>query len=133
MNPIAPGEDAKFVETIGFIRRHATAYDFDPVLIAAQGYQESGLDQSERSAAGAIGIMQLMPATARDLHVGIPDIEVAECNVEAGVKYLRHLRSKYFDDPAIAPFDQACFAFTAYNAERRRTSRSQHPERREIG
>ena len=116
MNAIAPGEDAKFVETIGFIRRHATAYDFDPVLIAAQGYQESRLDQSERSAAGAIGIMQLMPATARDPNVGIPDIEVAERNVEAGVKYLRHLRDAYFSDPAVTPFDQACFAFAAYNA-----------------
>ena len=57
-----------------------------------------------------------MPATARDPNVGIPDIEVAERNVEAGVKYLRHLRSEYFDDSAIAPFDQACFAFAAYNA-----------------
>jgi membrane-bound lytic murein transglycosylase MltF len=116
LNAIAPGEDAKFVETIGFIRRHATAYDFDPVLIAAQGYQESRLDQSERSAAGAIGIMQLMPATARDPSVGIPDIEVAERNVEAGVKYLRHLRDAYFGDPAIARLDQACLAFAAYNA-----------------
>jgi membrane-bound lytic murein transglycosylase MltF len=116
LNAIAPGEDAKFVETIGFIRRHATAYDFDPVLIAAQGYQESRLDQSERSAAGAIGIMQLMPATARDPNVGIPDIDVAERNVEAGVKYLRHLRDEYFSDPAITPFDQACLAFAAYNA-----------------
>ena len=116
LNAIAPGEDAKFVETIGFIRQHATAYDFDPVLIAAQGYQESGLDQSARSAAGAIGIMQLMPDTARDPNVGIPDIEVAERNVEAGVKYLRHLRNEYFSDPAITPFDQACFAFAAYNA-----------------
>jgi soluble lytic murein transglycosylase-like protein len=116
LNAIAPGEDAKFVETIGFIRTHAAAYDFDPVLIAAQGYQESRLDQSERSAAGAIGIMQLMPATALDPNVGIPDIEVAERNVEAGVKYLRHLRDVYFGDPAIKPFDQACFAFAAYNA-----------------
>ena len=116
VNAIAPGEDTKFVETIGFIRRHAAAYDFDPVLIAAQGYQESRLDQSERSAAGAIGIMQLMPATARDPNVGIPDIEMAERNVEAGVKYLRHLRDVYFGDPAITPFDQACLAFAAYNA-----------------
>jgi membrane-bound lytic murein transglycosylase MltF len=116
LNAIAPGEEPKFVETIGFIRRHAAAYDFDPVLIAAQGYQESRLDQSERSAAGAIGIMQLMPATARDTDVGISDIEVAERNVEAGVKYLRHLRNDYFGDPAIEPFDQACFAFAAYNA-----------------
>lgn len=116
LNAIAPGEDAKFVETIGFIRRHATAYDFDPVLIAAQGYQESRLDQSKRSAAGAIGIMQLMPETASDPNVGIPHIDVAERNVEAGVKYLRHLRTDYFSDPAITPFDQTCFAFAAYNA-----------------
>ncbi|MGA0616031.1 transglycosylase SLT domain-containing protein [Paracoccus sp. KR1-242] len=116
VNAIAPGEDTKFVETIGYIRRHATTYDFDPVLIAAQGYQESRLDQSKRSDAGAIGVMQVMPATARDPNVDIPDIQVAERNVEAGVKYLRHLRMVYFNDPAITPFDQACFAFAAYNA-----------------
>ena len=116
VNAVAPGEEAKFVEAIGFIRRHAATYGFDPLLIAAQGYQESGLDQSERSAAGAIGIMQLMPATARDPNVAIPDIEVAERNVEAGVRYLRHLRDEYFSDPAIASFDQACLAFAAYNA-----------------
>jgi membrane-bound lytic murein transglycosylase MltF len=116
LNAIAPGEDAKFVETIGFIRTHATAYDFDPVLIAAQGYQESRLDQSKRSPAGAIGIMQVMPKTSLDPNVSIPDIEVAERNVEAGVKYLKFLRSRYFSDPGITPFDQACFAFAAYNA-----------------
>lgn len=116
LNAIAPGEDAKFVETIGFIRQHAEAYDFDPVLIAAQGYQESGLDQSMRSAAGAIGIMQVMPETARDPNVDIPDIDVADRNVEAGVKYLWHLRDAYFSDPSISPFDRACFAFAAYNA-----------------
>ena len=116
LNAVAPGEDAKFVETIGFIRRHATAYDFDPVLIAAQGYQESRLDQSKRSPAGAIGIMQVMPATSLDPNVRIPEIEVAERNVEAGVKYLRYLRNQYFSGPAVTPFDQACFAFAAYNA-----------------
>lgn len=116
VNAIAPGEDTKFVETIGFIKRYATDYGFDPVLIAAQGYQESALDQSKRSAAGAIGIMQVMPATARDPNVGISDIDVAEHNVEAGVKYLRHLRDVYFNDPAITSFDQACLAFAAYNA-----------------
>jgi membrane-bound lytic murein transglycosylase MltF len=116
LNATAPGEEEKFLETIDFIRRHAAAYDFDPTLIAAQGYQESGLDQSVRSAVGAIGIMQVMPDTARDANVAIPDIEVAERNVEAGVKYLRHLRDTYFDDPRIGPFDQACFTFAAYNA-----------------
>ena len=116
LNAVAPGEDAKFDETIGFIRRYAAAYDFDPVLIAAQGYQESRLDQSKRSPAGAIGIMQVMPATSLDPNVSIPEIEVAERNVEAGVKYLRFLRNRYFSGPDINPFDQACFAFAAYNA-----------------
>jgi membrane-bound lytic murein transglycosylase MltF len=60
--------------------------------------------------------MQLMPATALDPNVDIPNIEVGERNVEAGVKYLRHLRDEYFGDPAITPFDQACLAFAAYNA-----------------
>ena len=116
LNAVAPDEEAKFAETIEFIRTHATAYDFDPILIAAQGYQESGLDQSVRSPVGAIGIMQVMPATARDPVVGIPDIEVADRNVEAGVKYLRHLRDVYFDGPEISRFDKACFTFAAYNA-----------------
>jgi membrane-bound lytic murein transglycosylase MltF len=116
LNATAPGEEEKFLETIDFIRRYAADYGFDATLIAAQGYQESGLDQSVRSAVGAIGIMQVMPDTARDPNVAIPDIEMADRNVEAGVKYLRHLRDSYFDDPEITPFDQACFTFAAYNA-----------------
>jgi membrane-bound lytic murein transglycosylase MltF len=115
-NALAPGEDAKFLETIGFIRAHAATYDFEMLLIAAQGYQESGLDQSKRSPVGAVGIMQIMPATARDPNVGIPDIEIAERNVEAGVKYLRFLRDRYFSDPAMSPLDRALFSFAAYNA-----------------
>ncbi len=85
-------------------------------MIVAQGYQESKLDQSKRSKAGAIGIMQVMPATANDRVVGIPDIENAESNVHAGVKYLRFLRKRYFDGPEIAPLDRVLFAFAAYNA-----------------
>jgi membrane-bound lytic murein transglycosylase MltF len=115
-NAITPEEDVKFAETIGFIRAHAEAYDFDPILIAAQGYQESRLEQSKRSQAGAIGIMQVMPATARDPVVDIPDIHIAERNVEAGVKYLRFLRDRYFNDPAIDELDQTLFPFAAYNA-----------------
>ena len=92
------------------------AYGFDPILVAAQGYQESRLDQSKRSPVGAVGIMQVMPATARDPNVGIPDIEIAERNVEAGVKYLRFLRDHYFSDPGMRDLDRALFSFAAYNA-----------------
>ena len=115
-NAIAPSESAKFTETIGFIRHHASDYAFDPILIAAQGYQESGLDQSKRSQAGAIGIMQVMPATAADPVVGIPDIDDPDRNVEAGVKYLRHLRDTWFSEPGMSELDRTFFTFAAYNA-----------------
>lgn len=115
-NAIAPGEEAKFEETIGFIRQHAGAYDLDPILIAAQGYQESRLDQSARSSAGAVGIMQLLPSTAADPSVGIADISTADRNIEAGVKYLRFLRSRYFSAPGLGALDRELLSFAAYNA-----------------
>lgn len=107
---------SRFGTTIDFIRTYADHYDFDALMIAAQGFQESRLDQKARSPMGAIGIMQLMPATANDPAIGIPDIHVAERNVEAGVKYLRLLRDRYLNDPAISRRDQVLMAFAAYNA-----------------
>lgn len=106
----------RYQETIDIIKRYAGEYDFDWMKIAAQGYQESKLDQSKRSQAGAIGIMQVMPSTAADPNVGIPDIDKAEQNVHAGVKYLRFLRNRYFNAAEIEPVDQVLFSFAAYNA-----------------
>ncbi|MFT5139368.1 MAG: membrane-bound lytic murein transglycosylase MltF [Lysobacterales bacterium] len=85
-------------------------------MIAAQGYQESRLDQNVRSSAGAVGVMQLLPSTAADKNVGIPDITQVEPNIHAGVKYLHFLRNRYFDDPSLDPFNAALFSFAAYNA-----------------
>ena len=106
----------RYENTIDLIKQYADQYDFDWLMIAAQGFQESGLDQSKRSPVGAIGIMQLMPATANDPVVSVGDVSEAEHNVHAGVKYLRHLRETYYDDDAIAPIDQVLFSFGAYNA-----------------
>ncbi|MEM7497468.1 MAG: transglycosylase SLT domain-containing protein [Pseudomonadota bacterium] len=100
----------------GFIQKYAEAYDFEPLMIAAQGFQESGLDQEKRSPAGAVGIMQLLPSTARDENVGIPDIEDPERNVEAGIKYLRFLRDRYFADEDLSPEDRVFLSLAAYNA-----------------
>ena len=108
--------EERFSEAIGLIKRYAGEYGFDAILIAAQGYQESGLDQKKRSPVGAIGIMQVMPQTARDPVVGIPEIHIAESNVNAGVKYLRFLRDRYFSDPVMDDFNQTLFSFAAYNA-----------------
>jgi membrane-bound lytic murein transglycosylase MltF len=111
------GEDRKrYDETIEIIKRYAGEYEFDWLIIAAQAYQESRFDQSKRSPAGAIGVMQLLPTTAADKAVGIPDISNLENNIHAGVKYLHWLRETYFLDEVIAPLDRVLFSFAAYNA-----------------
>src|SRR3546814_12078790 len=85
-------------------------------MIGAQGYQESRLDQSARSHAGAIGVMQLLHSTAADPNVDIPDITTERNNVHAGARYLRFLRDRYFSDPQISDFARVVFSFAAYNA-----------------
>jgi membrane-bound lytic murein transglycosylase MltF len=115
-NVLAPGEREKFKATIELIKAYADRFEFDWLLISAQAYQESQLDQRKRSPVGAVGIMQVMPQTAKDPNVAIPDIHLAEPNVHAGVKYLRFLRDRYFSDPALTPLDRTLFCFAAYNA-----------------
>jgi membrane-bound lytic murein transglycosylase MltF len=106
----------RFERTAKLIQRYAAQYDFDWLMIAAQAFQESRFDQSKRSASGAVGIMQILPSTAADPAVGIPDVSTAENNVKAGVKYLRFLHDRYYSDPEIAPLDQLLLSLAAYNA-----------------
>ncbi len=117
-------EDMKrFTALTEFFKKYATQYDFDWLLLVAQGYQESGLDQTTRSPVGAIGVMQVMPATAKDKNVGIPDIHKVEPNIHAGVKYLRFLVNQYFDEPGVDRMNRHLFAFAAYNAGPNRIQR----------
>lgn len=110
-------EIEKFQALRGYFEKHGAAYAFDNLLLAAQGYQESRLDQSERSPRGAVGIMQMLPSTAADEVVGISGIEEsADRNIEAGAKYLRHLTTTYLDDPALDPLNRSLLALAAYNA-----------------
>ena len=97
-------------------RKYADRYGFDYLMLAAQGYQESRLNQNMKSHAGAIGIMQLLPSTAADKSVGIPDISTLENNIHAGVKYLRYIIDTYFDDPEIDTANRFFFALASYNA-----------------
>jgi membrane-bound lytic murein transglycosylase MltF len=83
-------------------------------MLAAQGYQESGLDQNAKSHVGAIGIMQIMPATGAELRVG--DIRVSEANVHGGAKYMDQLMTRYFTDAKFDDANRSLFAFAAYNA-----------------
>jgi membrane-bound lytic murein transglycosylase MltF len=109
------GEDVRrFQDTIALFNRYAPRYGFDAVMLAAQGYQESRLDQNARSHVGAVGIMQIMPATGAELQVG--DIKVAESNVHAGAKYMDRLMTRYFQDAHFSEANRTLFAFASYNA-----------------
>ena len=123
-NALATDERKRYDETVELIKQYSAKYDFDWLMIAAQAYQESHFDQSKKSSAGALGIMQLLPTTAADPAVGIPDISSAEDNIHAGVKYLRWLRDTYFSDEEIDPLDRILFSFAAYNAGPGNTARA---------
>jgi len=115
-NPGTSDDFKRFQDSVDHLRLYAAEYDFDWLMIAAQAYQESRMDQTLRSPAGALGVMQLLPSTAADRNVGIPDINKLENNIHAGVKYLRFMTDRYFDDPAIDPINRTLFAFASYNA-----------------
>lgn len=115
-NALDAEDYARFQKVADIFARYGDQYGVDYLMVAAQGYQESRLDQNARSRAGAIGIMQLLPSTAADANVGIPDITTAESNIHAGIKYLDFIRKRYFSDPKMDRFNQTMFAFAAYNA-----------------
>ena len=131
-NSLAAAEMDRFRDTVDFFQRYAGEYGFDWLMVAAQGFQESRLDQSVRSPVGAIGVMQLLPSTAADPNVGIPDIEGLENNIHAGVKYLRFLRDRYFDDDGIDDLNATLFSFAGYNGGPNRIARLR-TETAEIG
>lgn len=101
---------------VDLFKSYADRYDFDYLMTAALAYQESQLDHSKKSHVGALGIMQMLPGTAADKNVGIPDIEKLENNIHAGHKYLRFIQDRYFDDPQIDTLNKYLFTFAAYNA-----------------
>ena len=115
-NALGTEDLERFKRVAHLFEKYGEQYGIDYLLVTAQGYQESGLNQDAKSRVGAIGIMQLLPTTAADRNVGIEDISDAESNIHAGVKYLNFLRSYYFDDPQIDRFNQTLLAMAAYNA-----------------
>ncbi|MGF1910470.1 lytic transglycosylase F [Vibrio kasasachensis] len=96
--------------------QYSNEYQFDPLMISAQGYQESGLDQNKVSHRGAVGIMQVLPSTARDPNVNISNIYKIDNNIHAGVKYMRFIKDRYFNDHGISADNQVYFSLAAYNA-----------------
>lgn len=109
-----------------YFKKYGEFYEFDWHLLAALAYQESRFKQEKTSHAGAVGIMQIKPSTAKDKNVNINNIHKIENNVHAGVKYLAFLRDRYFSSEKYTIEEQGNFSLAAYNAGPRRILRLQN-------
>jgi len=115
-NSTSPEEMKKFQTNVALFQKYAGEYDFDVLMIAAQAYQESLLDQSKRNPSGAVGIMQVIPKYAAASPISIPNVGTADPNIHAGVKMLRNIEDTYFNDPGIDRLNKTLFVFASYNA-----------------
>ena len=113
-NAASEEERKKFQALVQYFQKYGDQYNVDWLLMGAQGYQESQLNQNAKSAVGAIGVMQLMPATGTEMKVG--DITQTEANIHAGIKYMRFMIDQYYEKEPMTKLDKALFAFASYNA-----------------
>jgi membrane-bound lytic murein transglycosylase MltF len=113
-NAASEAERKKFIAVVDLFKKYGAQYDVDYLLMAAQGYQESTLDQDAKSHVGAIGVMQVMPATGKELNVG--DITKIEPNINAGVKYMRFMMDQYYKDDPMDALNKGLMTFASYNA-----------------
>ena len=109
----ADAEMKRFREAVSYFRKYGSQYNLDWMLMAAQGFQESRINQQARSQVGAIGVMQIMPATGKELKVG--DISTIEPNIHGGVKYIRTLIDRHYANEPMDDLNKVLFAFAAYN------------------
>jgi membrane-bound lytic murein transglycosylase MltF len=113
-NAAADAERAKLQKVAELFKKYGAQYKLDYLLMAAQGYQESTLDQNVKSPVGAVGIMQVMPPTGKELKVG--DITQLEPNIHAGVKYMRFMMDQYYADEPMDELNKGLMTFASYNA-----------------
>ena len=113
-NATADADWKRFEGTVPLFRKYAPRYRLDPLMTVALGYQESRLDQGARSQVGAIGIMQLLPATGAEMKVG--DVTQADANVHGGIKYLRQLIDRHIDGEGVDEQNRMLLALASYNA-----------------
>ena len=115
-NSTSSSEMKKFSQYVQYFKEYAGEYNFDFMMIAAQGYQESLLDQSKRSPNGAVGVMQVIPKNAAAKPINVPDVTKADKNILAGVRILNNISENYFNDPGIDQVNKTLFTFASYNA-----------------
>jgi membrane-bound lytic murein transglycosylase MltF len=122
-NATSQKELKKFQSYVTYFQKYGAEYNFDYIMLAAQGYQESMLQQDRVSPRGAVGIMQVLPKYAAADPINISYVGDAKSNIHAGTKMLNMITTKYFNDPAISPMNKTLFTFAAYNAGQNRIAR----------
>ena len=122
-NSATKTELKKFRAMAPLFEQYGGQYEFDWLLLVAQAYQESTLDQSLRSRVGAVGVMQLLPSTAAGSPINIVDIQRLENNIHAGAKYLRFIADRYFSDEGIDDLNRTLLTFASYNGGPNRIAR----------
>jgi membrane-bound lytic murein transglycosylase MltF len=127
-DPTGSSDWKRFEAMLVLFRKYGDRYAFDPLMLAAQGYQESALDQGARSRSGAVGVMQLLPSTGRSLKVG--DIHLLEPNIHGGAKYLDQIMAQHFSGAHLDEANRSLFAFASYNAGPARISQMRDEARR---
>lgn len=110
-NPFLAPKTARLVPDF---QKRSEEYGFDWLHMMAQGFQESGLDNSARSRTGAVGVMQVLPSTGASL--GFRDIRPAPENIHAGVRYMGKMRDEETPGESLDPEQRFYFALAAYNA-----------------
>jgi membrane-bound lytic murein transglycosylase MltF len=119
----SPANRKRLLSLIGLFQKYGEQYHFDWILLAAQGYQESQLNQELVSPAGAVGVMQVKPSTAEGEPVFIKNIKIVENNIHAGAKFMAFIRETYFNDDKVDDFNKQLFCLASYNAGPTRIAR----------
>jgi membrane-bound lytic murein transglycosylase MltF len=122
-NSTTEAEMKKFQLYINYFKQYGAEYNFDYIMLAAQGYQESMLNQDTVSPRGAVGVMQVLPQYAAANPINIPDVHDPKNNIHAGAKMLAQITKTYFNDPGIDQMNKTLFTFASYNAGQNRIVR----------
>jgi membrane-bound lytic murein transglycosylase MltF len=112
-DPTGTAEWKRFQDMLTLFEKYRNRYGFGALMLAAQGYQESQLNQQAKSHVGGIGVMQVMPVTGAQLGVG--DITRVEPNIHAGAKYMDQLMSTYFPDARFSEGNRPLLAFASHD------------------
>jgi membrane-bound lytic murein transglycosylase MltF len=115
-NPFALEERKKLLQVVEIFKKYGDLYNIPYLLVTAQAYQESGLNQNVRGSAGAVGVMQIKPQTAAESPINIAGVDKLENNIHAGVKYLRSIIDTHFENEPMTEIDKTLFALASYNA-----------------